>query len=177
MSIIGLVGNKRVGKDTCADYLVSQGYIKLSFAHFLKESLKVLFDWDDESFNDDNKEKNDVYWGVSPRYMCQSLGTFLRNNIITDKSFHIKRLDKVVKSLYGLNIVFSDIRYQDELDYVKSLGGIIIKITRNSVQLNEYSNHQSETGIDKLINYDYHIKNNSTKEELFNELIKLLNDQ
>jgi hypothetical protein len=134
MSIVRLIGNKRVGKDTCADYLVTKGYIKLSFAYFLKESLKILFDWTDENFNDDNKEKIDPYWEVSPRYMCQNLGTFLRNDIYVS-CFHIKRLDKIVKTLKGSNIVFSDIRYQDELDYVKSLGGIIIKITRgNSIK-------------------------------------------
>lgn len=173
-TVIGLVGNKRVGKDTVADYLVSKGYIKLSFAYFLKESLKVLFDWTDEHFNDDNKEKVDPYWNVSPRYMCQNLGTYLRNNIITDNSFHIKRLHKVVEELKGLNLVFSDIRYQDELDYVKSLGGSVIKITRDSVQLNEYSNHLSETGINSLTNIDHHIENNYTKEELFEKIDKAL---
>lgn len=178
MHIIGLVGNKRVGKDTVADYLVSKGYIKLSFAYFLKESLKVLFDWTDEHFNDDNKEKIDLYWMVSPRYMCQNLGTYLRSNInsfIAGKSFHIKRLHKVVEQLKGLNIVFSDIRYQDELDYVKSLSGTIIKITRNDVQLNEYSNHQSETSINLLLGINHYIENNSTKEELFNKINEILN--
>lgn len=173
--IIGLVGNKRVGKDTCADYLVSKGYIKLSFAYFLKESLKVLFDWTDEHFNDDNKEKIDSYWNVSPRYMCQNLGTYLRNNIICNESFHIKRLHKVVQELNGLNIVFSDIRYQDELNYVKSLDGIIIKIIRNDVQLNEYSNHQSETGINSLMYIEHHIENNSNKEELFKKIEEIIN--
>lgn len=178
MPVIGLVGNKRVGKDTCADYLVSKGYTKLSFAHFLKESLKILFDWTDEHFNDDNKEKIDPYWNVSPRYMCQNLGTYLRDNMkefIEGKSFHIKRLHKVVQELHTDKIVFSDIRYQDELNYVFSLNyGTIIKITRNNVQLNEYSNHQSETGIDSLMYIDYHIENNSTKEELFKKIDEIL---
>ena len=54
-------------------------------------------------------------------------------------------------------------------------GGTIIKITRNDVQLNEYSNHQSETGINSLVYIDHHIENNSTKEELFKKIDKILN--
>ena len=39
--IIGIVGNKNVGKDTLADYLVKEkGFIKYAFADPLKEGLK-----------------------------------------------------------------------------------------------------------------------------------------
>ena len=172
--IIGLVGNKRVGKDTCADYLCyTHNFKKYSFATYLKESLKILFDWDDNSFNDDNKEKIDEYWSCTPRYMCQELGSFLRNINI---NFHIKRLDKdIQKHLLNRkeNIIFSDIRYQNELDYVKSLGGIIIKIDRNTI-LNNYSNHESETSIQYLNNIDHYIDNNSTKQELYNKIKTIL---
>ena len=181
--IIGLVGNKRVGKDTCADYLChTHNFKKYSFATYLKQSLKILFDWTDESFNDDNKEKVDEYWSnnnsiISPRFMCQELGTFLRN---IDINFHIKRLDKDIQkhllnnTLYERkNIIFSDIRYQNELDYVKSIGGIIIKINRDTL-LNEYSNHESETSINVLTNINHIINNNFTQEELYKNITSIL---
>ena len=102
--------------------------------------------------------------------MCQQLGTFLRKINI---NFHIKRLDKDIKKILlsnpNTNIVFSDIRYQNELDYVKSLGGIIIKINRNVIT-NEYSNHESETFVNSLSGIDHTINNNLVKEELFKNI-------
>lgn len=187
MKIILLVGNKRVGKDTCANELVKNNYIQFSFAKFLKKSLQPLFDWTNETFNDDNKERIDNYWNITPRKMCQELGTeFLRDycssfldlNIIhpitkeiKKVSFHIKRLHKEILKYYNTNtnIIISDGRFQDEIDYVKWLNGKIIKIVRNT-NLNEFSNHKSETGIDNLINIDYILLNNGTKEELINKL-------
>jgi hypothetical protein len=175
--IIGLVGNKRVGKDSCADYLCyTHNFKKFSFATYLKQSLKILFDWDDSHFNDDNKEKVDTYWDITPRQMCQDLGSFLRN---FNKNFHINRLDKDIKKLNNANIVFSDIRYQNELDYVKSLGGIIIKIDRNTVK-NEFSNHESETSIDNLNGIDSYIINNLSLDILYkniNNIILLHNNK
>lgn len=172
--IIGLVGNKRVGKDTCADYLCyTHNFKKYSFATYLKQALKILFDWDDASFNDDNKEVVDTFWNVTPRQMCQDLGSFLRN---FNKNFHINRLDKDISKLGKLdnvNIVFSDIRYQNELDYVKSLGGIIIKINRNTV-LNDFSNHESETSIDNLTGIDSYIINNGTLDILYSNLNNII---
>lgn len=187
MKIILLVGNKRVGKDTCANELIKNNYIQFSFAEFLKKSLQPLFDWTNETFDDDNKERKDNYWNITPRKMCQELGTdFLRDycssfldlNIIhpitkeiKKFSFHIKRLHKEILKYYNTNtnIIISDGRFQDEIDYVKWLNGKIIKIIRNT-KLNEFSNHKSETGIDNLINIDYVLLNNGTKEELINKL-------
>lgn len=99
-------------------------------------------------------------WDVIPRKMCQELGTeFLRDycssfldlNIIHPKTkeikkvnFYVKRLHKEILKLYNTdtNIVISDGRFQDEIDYVKWLCRIVIKIVRNT-ELNEFSNHKS----------------------------------
>lgn len=180
MFIIGLCGSKGSGKDTFANYLLNNdNYIKISFADYIKSALSVLFDWDASDFNQCNKEKDDDYWGVSPRTMLQQIGTeFFRDhcqNIISPDfnlyngknhkaSFHIKRLNKDITKLYNINnktnIVISDIRFQDEIDYIKCLGGIIIKINRHDSIKNSYSNHASESQIDNLKNIDIVIENN-----------------
>jgi hypothetical protein len=186
MTIIGLCGLKGSGKDTVADMLVqNDNYIKVAFADFIKNALKELFDWDDLSFEQNKKEEIDPYWGVTPRKMCQELGTeFLRvhckdmistkfllpNNIEYEGSFHIKRLNKEICKYIAhnknINIIFSDIRFQDELDYVKSLGGVIVKINRGNSNKNEFSDHISEKNIDSLQNIDYKIDNDSTIPDL-----------
>lgn len=183
MSIIGLTGYKGSGKDTIADYLVNeQGFIKIAFADFIRNALKELFDWDDENFSQEKKEIQDSYWGVTPRKMCQEIGTeFLRihckdfisqdfklpNDEDYKATFHIKRINKEIIKLLGVNskvkIVFSDIRFQDELDYIKKIGGKVLKVVRNNSNKNEYSNHISEKNIEGLNNIDYEVSNNESK--------------
>ena len=186
MPIIGLCGFKGSGKDTVADMLVDTcDYKKIAFADFIKNAAKELFDWEDTSFDAENKEKVDEYWGVTPRKILQELGTeFLRfhckdilstefqlpNGEKHNATFHIKRINKEVIKLLNngnKNIIFSDIRFQDELDYIKKLGGIIIKVVRPSLTNNEFSQHISEKNINKLENVDYELVNDHNISHLF----------
>ena len=181
--IIGILGNKNVGKDTLADYLVStEGFKKISFATNLKKCLAVMFNWDDNNFSLENKEKKDPVWNVSPRKMLQLLGTeFLREyckDIIDCKinfndkeevfSYHIKKLFLDNKELFdnNENIVISDVRFPDELKFIKWLNGKIIKLERNNAIVNEFNNHSSENYINNL-EYDVKIENNFSKEHLY----------
>lgn len=190
MPIIGLCGYKGSGKDTIADMLVNtDNYIKVAFADFIRNALKELFSWNDETFNQENKEKIDPYWGVTPRKMCQEIGTeFLRvhckdmlssefnlpNGQIYNSTFHIKRINQdIIKLLEvnpNVNIVFSDIRFQDELDYIKKLGGYVIKVSRPDKDSDEFSNHISEKNIDTLNEIDYTIENNHTIQHLYKKM-------
>lgn len=172
--IIGLVGKKHVGKDLTASFFESNGFTKLTFATTLKESVKILFNWTDEQVNED-KEIIDPNWDIAPREILQLLGTdFLRlelenklSNEIEfkgekkDFSFHIKNLFLQNKKLFeeGKNIIISDVRFIDEYNFIKWLGGKTIKINRN-VENNEFSNHISETELDNLDNFDFTIENN-----------------
>jgi adenylate kinase family enzyme len=190
MPIIGLTGVKGSGKDTIADYLVhNYGYIKVAFADFIKNALKELFDWNNEDFSQNKKEVKDPYWGVTPRKMCQEIGTeFLRvhckdfisldfclpNGENYQGTFHIKRINKEITKLLeinkNVNIVFSDIRFQDELDYIKKIGGKIIRLSRNDSNKNEFSEHISEKNILDLKEVDYEISNNQTILLLFKKI-------
>lgn len=181
--IIGILGNKNVGKDTLADYLVStEGFKKISFAKNLKKCLAVMFNWDDSIFSLENKEKKDSVWNVSPRKMLQLLGTeFLREyckDIIDCKinfndkeevfSYHIKKLFLDNKELFdnNENIVISDVRFPDEVKFIKWLNGKIIKLERNDAIVNKFNNHLSENQVNNL-EYDVKIENNFTKEHLY----------
>ena len=79
-------------------------------------------------------------------------------------TFHIKRLNKDIVNFYAINknvkIIISDIRFQDEVDYVKKLGGVVIKINRN-IGKNEFSNHASENQVDKLNSIDINLDNDN----------------
>ena len=55
-------------------------------------------------------------------------------------------------------IIFTDVRFFDELSYVKNLGGVMYKIIRPNIEKNEYSNHEAERGIDDE-EFNKHIDN------------------
>lgn len=189
MSLILLVGKKSSGKDTVADYMVNNGWIKVSFAGFLKQSLQILFGLKNEQLWGDKKEIIDDRWGVSPRWLMQTLGTdILREHLRKDLStkitikkkeynfsYHIKRLHQEVQKLLQQNkkIVVADTRFQDEIEWGRLLGGKIIKIIRKDLKLNQYSNHKSEA-IESLENIDLILHNDSSLKSLYENVNNII---
>ena len=71
----------------------------------------------------------------------------------------------------NVNIVVSDVRFQNEIYMINELGGYIIKVNRPNLKIND--SHKSEKNIDKIKNYKYLIKNSSTINDLQKQLINL----
>ena len=71
--------------------------------------------------------------------------------------------------------VISDVRFQNEVNFIKQYRGIIIKIIRKPLN-NDNNEHISEYSIDKLYDIDYLIQNNSTIEILPNKVACLCDD-
>lgn len=122
MKIIGIVGKKRSGKDTVADYLVQNyGYIKLSFASPLKEIIKTLFDFDDEQINGNEKEIIDDYWNITPRRAMEYIGTNVFRKNISELIPNIgenfwsdilyNKCKKISEKNNDVKIVISDVRF------------------------------------------------------------------
>lgn len=195
MKLLVICGQKGAGKDTLAENLINNGWIKIAYADVLKEALMTLFGWDKTYFEHNKKEVVDEEWNTTPRQMCQLLGTeFLRetcsflntevyhpiNNTIFKASFHIKRVHQKITQLVSenpdVNIVITDGRFADEIDYVRWMGGNVIKIIRPSMKTNEYSSHVSETFVDQLDSEDLLIVNDETVEQLWNKLDSFLSE-
>lgn len=171
MVLIGLLGHKRSGKDTFADYCNKKyDFKKKAFAQPLKDVVKILFNFTDAQLYGEEKELVDGKWNVSPRETLQYIGTDLIRNQMNGliggigKDFWLKKFEFDYKNDIDSNIVVSDVRYQNEVDLIKKLGGIIIKINRNGCG---GDNHESEKKIDNIINFDYNIENNGTIEEYY----------
>lgn len=180
--IIGFLAKKRHGKDTACNYIVKKyGYKKMSFAYPLKNAVKHLFGFTDNQVNGNQKEIEDIYWGIKPRKALQFIGTDVVRNQFPQKllssdianDFWIKRFDLWYKNNCENNIVISDVRFQNEVDYIHSLGGFIIKIERTVDIVND-DIHESELEIDKIKDYDRYILNNSSFKKLYSELDKTI---
>lgn len=180
--LIGITGIKGSGKDTIADHLVRKyGFYKRSLAAPLKNACKCLFGFTDDQLNGSSKEIPDYRWfGITPRETMQFVGTDLfrkqmckLNRNFDDENFflHIFKLwyedDANTKSL----VVISDVRFQNEVDYIRSQNGVVIKILYNATDdevslfekiknfLGLSDDHESEA---QNVGYDLAVNNGST---------------
>ena len=69
------------------------------------------------------------------------------------------------------NVIIADVRFPNEVNSIKERGGIIIRLNRDKSRI-DY--HISETALDDYKEWDLVIDNNSTKEDLFNTLKKIV---
>jgi len=174
--IIGLLGNKNVGKDTLADYLVSyKKFQKYAFADSLKECLHSLFGFNQEQLNGSLKETIDEVWNITPREVLQFFGTEIMQLKIQEllpninKNFFVKRFQQFLNNNKNKNIVISDVRFQHEINFIKEQGGIIIKINRDNSS-KTFLNHVSESKIDYLSGVDFTIINNESVDNYFKKI-------
>ena len=170
--IIGLIGNKRVGKSTFGDYITEKyGFKSIAFADPIKEGAKIMFDLTNEQVNGDLKEVVDTRWNKSPRQILQILGTDACRKLF-EPDIWIKRLKIELKKNKNKNVVVSDVRFPNEAKAVKEMGGILIKITKSDLVGKD--SHISEQLVDK-INHDILIKNDSSIEDYKQNIDNLIN--
>jgi dephospho-CoA kinase len=183
MKLIGITGKKRSGKDTIGEYLIKEhGFIRLSFADALKDLSRIVFGFNDEQLYGDKKEIVDEYWKHTPREILQKLGTEIfrievpkvLSNI--DKNIWVNVVERkmlnILKENKDAKFVITDVRFSNELEFLKKYDGISIRVNRD-LENNDFSNHESELSIDKL-DVDYDIDNNNTLEDLYKKTDSIL---
>jgi len=152
--IISISGKKRSGKDTLAN---SIGFKKLSFADPLKDMLRPLGFTQDQLYGD-SKEIVDQFWGITPRWIMQHLGTELMRDNFRDDIW-IKCMEKRLIDTYE-DCIIPDARFDNEVIMLKKMGAIHINVTGGIDD-----NHSSEKGINPdLIDYTFDTKIRYDKE-------------
>jgi hypothetical protein len=165
VTVIGLSGWARSGKDTVADYLVSShGYTKVSFATPMREALyrlnpKITIN---EVQSTPLRVGVDVYdWeGLKDRSpdvrgLLQRFGTEVGREMFGEDFWINYALDSIPD---GAKAVIADVRYPNEADAIKKLGGKVIRVQRNGVvAANE---HLSENALNDY-EFDSIIKNDA----------------
>ena len=135
--VIGLVGSLNSGKTSCMRMLESE--LKNTrchnFAHPLKEwALAVGFKWKEVYGTQAEKEKPNVFWGVSGRKFCQVIGDLMRVGVpgLPEMSNLWVRLleKKVQEGPPETTWIVGDGRFPAEADCIRSLGGSIVRVRR-----------------------------------------------
>jgi len=162
--LIALAGKKYSGKDTAAACLVDcHGFVRYAFADPLKDVCRSLFLFDHAQLHGHLKDVVDPRYGQTPRQLMQKLGTdFVRDQV--SPTFWVDRF----RSWYATqppctNVVVSDVRHQNEVDVIKSLGGCVCCVHR-AVPI-EPDPHSSEQ-VQNLQGIDLYIDNDKTIDEL-----------
>lgn len=169
-NLIGITGKAGAGKDTAAQYFVeAHGYVQYSLAHPIKAALSCMFGWPMEKWDDrDWKEAVIPSIGKSPRQCAQTLGTEWGRELICTDLWLVLAEQFIQQSKEP--VVISDVRFDNEADMIRLLGGEVIEVTRAGV--GGVSEHLSESGVEDWL-IDWEFKNDGTVDELHHKLWKV----
>jgi hypothetical protein len=162
--IIGLSGYARSGKDTVAGMLIGlHGYDNRAFADGVRQFLVQLNPILEDGYRL-NEIISDYDWEYAKartevRRLLQDLGLGVRN-FFGENCW-------VDRAMIGVNpgdkIVFTDVRFPNEAEKIKSLGGEIWRIQRPGIA--PINSHPSESAMDNW-QFDKTILNSSGMEGL-----------
>lgn len=141
--IIGVLGFIGSGKGTVGEILNKEyNFTPISFAAHLKDVASVLFGWDRKLLEGDTKESRDFretpdnFWSkkigdhFTPRLALQLLGTQSARNVFHE-DFWIFALENKLNAIgENKNVVVTDVRFKNELDWLKSKNGKTLVIKR-----------------------------------------------
>lgn len=168
--IIGLSGVARSGKDTVADMLVKKrGYVKMSFADPIREALYTLnpnITVENMGVVSLSSAVDGMGWEILKTYssdirpLMQRMGTEVGREMFGE-DFWVKQAMR--KAVQHELVVFSDVRYPNEADAIRAMGGQIIRIER--IGVNAVNGHASEHALGAY-RFDEEIRNMGTLEDL-----------
>jgi hypothetical protein len=171
MKIIGIAGAARSGKDTLARMLILEAGegAHMSFAAPIREFIANLLNVPVEALQDGAYKERPLpeLGGISPRQMMQTLGTEWGRDLV-DPDLWIKVAEWKLKALQESMfppavVVFSDVRFENEADVIRRLGGVVVHLRRPGAKA--VAAHVSEAGISQRAT-DWHISNHAGLDEL-----------
>jgi len=195
--ILGISGKARSGKDTFAEMLAKElqkqtgkAYVKMAYAHELKNRVQKDFDlsyeqlWGNEKESYDKRypkersappyclgNRNDgkglevleerKYW--TSREVMQAYGQFFRT---IDYDFWVEELFNTIEEKEYKNVIITDLRHVNEVDAVVDRGGCHIRVERKDKDKVHNEQHISETALNGGHKVDFIVRNYGTLEDL-----------
>lgn len=162
--VVGICGKAFAGKTTSADYLTENyGFEKTAYAKLLKETAMNLYPWmTDEQIYGSMKEVVDTKLGITPRRMLQLLGTEIGRLIWKDTWIDSVKREISDTEGYGFffGMVVDDVRFPNEVDAIKEIGGQIWVIKRPESGTSVGEGHESEAHAEAFEEVADHILDN-----------------
>lgn len=188
--LLGLVGVERSGKDTTADYLVSNhGFKKYSLASPIRNIGKLMFGWTDEQVAGTEKDVIDPETNIKPRDFLTWFGTEICQFEVYNKFPQLSHTipprtiwANMMRNYISANItttpiVITDIRFKHEADIFEKMGGILVYVSRKEKETPEQLAKYDITDLmQSHINYVFDNNNDlETSKKILNDLITDIN--
>ncbi len=152
--LIGVTGFKRSGKDTFAKVLVDKiGYKRLAFADALKKEVAEFLGIPVEELEMDKEKWRGVlqYHGCAVRWKDE-------DHWVDCLSEYRDRLRVQCPTKF----VVSDVRFRNEANWIRSEGGVVVRIVRDGIVAADPSWHESERQVAE-IEADYTLDANTVE--------------
>ena len=200
--IVGVLGVIGSGKGSVGDIIENYSFEMISFASHLKDVTSVMFGWDrkllegDTAESRDFREKIDPFWSkklnreFTPRLALQLMGTEVGRNVFGQNLWIHALENKIDKDE---NYIVTDVRFQNEIDWIRGQKGIIIEIRRGELPrwykvaslantgcqhsievMKDIGIHESEWKWIGNHNVDHVIRNDGSLEDLEQSIISCL---
>jgi len=130
--VIGFCGYARSGKDTAAGFLIEQNWRRLAFADNLKADLCKLLGITLEELDEKKAALRPlmVEYGRAARALNPDV--WVRRLAVQVQRLAVQMQFEVGAGAQG--IVITDVRYPNEAEWVRSLCGITVKVTREGLE-------------------------------------------
>jgi len=180
-SVIGLYSSvPQSGKSTIADCLAVRGFFaSVSFASPIKQLVIELLiglgyeRHDARALARVHKERVIPELGVSSRYLQQKLATEYGRNMV-HPDIWIMCAEATIRKLLsqGHSVVIDDVRFENEAELIKRLGGELWMVKRPSAICE--ARHESDGRLDDWDGFDRTIINDGSIEDLHRLIIKTI---
>jgi hypothetical protein len=179
---IGIIGRRRSGKDTLANYLMREhGYARVGFADAVKEAALALNPWIDVQGRERTGELDGTVVRLSE--LVESIGWEDAKDFYPEVRRILQRLgDEAGRQVHGDNtwvntalrkigtlstpVVVPDVRYPNEVSALRHAGFRIVRITRGNVTRGSIADgHASESNAD-VMEADMELTNDGTLHDL-----------
>lgn len=179
MSVLGIVGAKRAGKDTVASVLVTDlSFHRLAFADALKA---IAYDLDPllwanpserlaQLVDEDGWEAAKNWPAV--RTLLQRLGVAVRDHVHPDAwvSIVARQIDENPFTHY----VVTDVRFPNEVEAIRSRGGQIVRVRRPEVEAESIADTHVSERLWQEVEPDVEVWNDGTVDDLRREVLGLM---